>query len=149
MFKNVWIQRLAVLLALLLVAGVVFSQPQFPVPTIGKVETVFIGIPETRTTASGIEEDTEFLNLTSEQAQKFDCVITKKGDKYFWTTRDNREMEKIEEPGYITFRMLDRPDYVRIVNPKAPIRKFGYVEHITFVLGSINYHGQIVKYQPD
>ena len=147
MFKSVWIQRLTVLL-LLLIGGVVFSQTRFSTPHLSKGKTVFIGLPETRTTVSGMEEDTEVLKLTSDEVLEYLCVISKKGGKYFWTSRDNREVEKIEDLGYITFRMLDRPDYVRF--PRSPIgKKHEYVEHITHVLSSFNYHGQIEKYQPD
>ena len=148
---------MVVLLVLLLVAGVVFSQAQLSITPTIRVKTVFIGLPETGTTFNGTE-DAKFLKLTPERAQKLDCVITKKGDKYFWTSRDDHEVEKIARGAFITFRRLDRPDYVRIVNPDIKkgaalldeaAEKFDYVEHITLNLTSLTYYGSMVKYQSD
>ena len=116
MFKSIWIQRLAVLL-MLLVSGVVFSQVQLPITPTVRVKTVFIGIPETGTAFNGLE-DAKLLKLSPEHAQKLDCIIVKKGDKYFWTSRDNHEVEKIVGGAFITFKRLDRPDYVRICRSK-------------------------------
>ena len=75
-------------------------------------------MPEVRTTLNGLE-DPKLLKLSRELRNKLDCVIIKKGDKYFWTSRDNHEVEKIVGGAFITFKRLDRPDYVRIVDPNS------------------------------
>lgn len=156
MFKSVRLRILVVLLVLL-VSGVVFSQAQLLITPTAKVKTVFIGLPETGTAFNGTE-DAKFLKLTPERAQKLDCVIIKKGDKYFWTSRDNHEVEKNVGGAFITFKRLDRPDYVRIVDPNMKkdaalldktSQKFDYVEHITINLTGLTYYGRMVKYQPD
>lgn len=153
-FKSVRLKILVGLLVLL-VSGAIFSQAQTLFTPI--VTTVFIGLPKTGTAFNGAE-DAKLLNLTPERAQKLDCVITKKGDKYFWTSRDGHEVEKIVRGAFITFRRLDRPDYVRIVDPDMKkgvalldeaAEKFDYVEHITLNLTSVTYYGSMIKYQPD
>lgn len=156
MFKSVWIQGLVALM-ILLGSGIVFSQAQLPITPTATVKTVFIGLPKTGTAFSGTE-DAKLLKLSHERAKKLDCVIIKKGDKYFWTSRDDHEVEKIVGGAFITFRRLDRPDYVRIVNPDLKrgaalldeaAEKFDYVEHITINLTSLTYYGSAIKYQPD
>ena len=156
MFKSVWIQGLAVLIVLL-GFSMVFSQAQPPITPTASVKTIFIGLPETGTAFNGLE-DGKLLKLSPEQANKLDCVIIKKGDKYFWTSRDNHEVEKIVGGSYITFRRLDLPDYVRIVDPDLKkgaalfdevAGTFDYVEHITINLTTLTYYGSMVKYQPD
>lgn len=156
MLKNRQIRILAVLLVLL-VSGIVFSQAQFQITPTARVETVFIGFPKSGTGFNGLQ-DAKLLKFSPEQAKKLDCVITKKGDKYFWTSRDDHEVEKIIAGAFITFRRLDRPDYVRIVNPDLKkgaalldeaAGTFDYVEHITINLTGLTYYGRMVKYQSD
>ena len=156
MFKSMWI-RILTLLLVLLVSGVVFSQAQLPITPTARVKTVFIGFPKSGTSFNGIQ-DAKLLKFSPEQAKKLDCVIVKKGDKYFWTSRDDHEVEKIVGGAFITFRRLDRPDYVRIVNPDLKkgaalldeaAGKFDYVEHITINLTSLTYYGSMMKYQPN
>ena len=156
MFKSVWLKILVGLLVLL-VSGVIFSQAQLPITPTARVKTIFIGFPKSGTGFNGLQE-AKLLKFSPEQAKKLDCVITKKGDKYFWTSRDDLEVEKIARGAFITFRRLDRPDYVRIVNPDLKkgaalldeaAEKFDYVEHITINLTSLTYYGSMIKYQPD
>ena len=156
MFKSVWIQGLAILM-FFLGFGMVFSQAQPPITSTATVKTVFIGFPKSGTGFNGLQ-DAKLLKFSPEQAKKLDCVITKKDDKYFWTSRDDHEVEKIVGGAFITFRRLDRPDYVRIVNPDLKkgaalfdeaAGEFDYVEHITINLTSLTYYGSMIKYQPD
>lgn len=149
--------RILVILIVLFGSSMIFSQAQLPITPTARVKTVFIGLPLAGASFNGLQ-DAKLLKFSPEQAKKLDCVITKKGDKYFWTSRDDHEVEKIVGGAFITFKRLDRPDYVRIVDPdlktatsllEKAAQEFDYVEHITINLSSLTYYGRIVKYHPD
>ena len=140
-----------------LLISVVFSQAQFQFTPTATVKTIFIGLPQTGMAFNGLE-DGKLIRLSPERANKLDCVIIKKGDKYFWTSRDNYELEKVVGGAYITFKRLNRPDYVRIVDPNMKkgtaivdeaASKYDYVEHIVTHMTTVTYYGQMLKYQPD
>lgn len=119
---------------------------------------IFIGFPKVGMRTNGLV-DGVLQELSKEKVieDKLGCMISKLGNKYYWTSRDNWEVEKIVRGAFITFKRLDRPDYVRIVDPSAKevaalldkaVDKFDYIEHLTINLGFVTYWGQTVSLDP-
>jgi hypothetical protein len=87
-----------------------------------------------------------------ESAVNFECVISKIGQDYYWASRENRPMVRIEAGAFITFVALDGAGYVRMVAPgeKKTVSlmgdteaKFDYVEHLLIGLKSVTYYGTL------
>jgi hypothetical protein len=121
----------------------------FLVPLSLEAQTVaeFEGTPK-----MGINEFGVFrapTDLTPEEQATHKVLITKKDDKYYWTSRENRELRKFESGAFVTYWTLDGSGYVRIGNEewkskmrvKYPQYNFDYVEHLTIGLGSLSYYG--------
>jgi hypothetical protein len=93
------------------------------------------------------------VELAQEEQATHKVLITKKDDKYYWTSRENRELRKFESEAFVTYWTLDGSGYVRIGNQewknkmrvKYPQYNFDYVEHMTIGLGSLSYFGIAVK----
>ena len=116
---------------------------------------VFIGHPKVKVEVPGLsfilsDLDIPVEKVSAEKVSEFACVIVKKGDTYYWKSRENRKLIPAHADGaYFTFYLPNRPDYVRIANPT--MREllsavtgvpFDYVEHLTIGLSSINYYGK-------
>lgn len=114
---------------------------------------VFIGAPEVRMATEG-KENGVLEKLSKDKVSEYRCVISKKGDKYYWSSREDKEMEKSESSIYITFTRSDgAPDYVRTINPTfskvtAAFGDYGYIEHLTHGLSSITYWGNVSHVDP-
>ncbi len=93
----------------------------------------------------GVERTPE--SLARAVAVNLQCV----GDNYYWASRENKEMVKIELGAFATYIALDGSGYVRVILPgmKAAIalaegatgEKFDYVEHLLVGLRSVTYYG--------
>ncbi len=89
------------------------------------------------------------IELAKEEQATHKVLITKKGDKYYWTSRENRELSKLENEAFITYLAVDGSGYVRVGNEewknkmrvKYPQYNFDYVEHMIIGLGSLSYYG--------
>lgn len=112
-------------------------------------ETVFHGIPSEKVSESCIERVRE--QLPQEKAVSMRCVISKIGDDFYWATRENVQMIKIDGGGaFITFLAVNGSGYVRIIKPEMKQaaslmseteKTFDYCEHMTLGLRSITYWG--------
>lgn len=94
-----------------------------------------------RTSISGLERESSSVR------------IMRDGDAFFWASRGNVPMIKINDGIYITYLAIDGSGYVRTLNPtarqvyqkQAPDDQLGnamYVEHITIGLESLTYYGR-------
>lgn len=123
---------------------------------------VFVGHPKAKIQvprfsfiADGIDIPVE--KISDEKALEFACLIIKKGDTYYWKSRENRKLIAETDSGiYFNFKLPGRPDYVRIVRPhnrelvsSLTGVPFDYVEHLTVGLKSINYYGKASIDLPD
>jgi|TARA_B100002003_G_C14078705_1_gene518935 hypothetical protein len=113
---------------------------------------VFSGTPIVKISEGGIDRVVE--NIKGERAMEFRCVISKVGERYYWLTRENKELVKISSGAYDTFVALNGSGYVRII-PKdmkgaasllgGTEGKFDYVEHLLLGLRSVTYYGNATK----
>ena len=111
--------------------------------------TVFKGVPTVKISEGGIERLPE--TLPRERADNLACVISKIGDDYYWASRENTRMVRIESVGFITYVAANGSGYVRVIQPGMKQvaalmgeteAKFDYVEHMLIGLKSVTYYGQ-------
>jgi hypothetical protein len=113
-------------------------------------KTIFIGFPKKKVSEGGLDRVVE--DLSRKKAVNLRCVISKIKDKYYWASRENVEMVKIERAGaLITFLAVNGSGYVRVIKPELKEaaslmskteESFDYVEHLTICLRSVNYWGE-------
>lgn len=110
--------------------------------------TVFSGVPVLKVSEGGVERLPE--PLPGDKAVNLGCVISEIGGKYYWATRENKEMVRRTSGAFITYIAVDGSGYVRVVDPSAkgaasmisPTEaKFDYVEHLLVGLRSVTYFG--------
>jgi|TARA_B100001964_G_scaffold115407_1_gene128616 hypothetical protein len=114
---------------------------------------IFLGQPTHKVSEGGIERTPE--KLSKEKASQFLCVIVKKGDKYYWKSRENKELVKMDS-GAFTYFIAPTSGYVKFIKPAlksaaslmSPTEaKFGYIEHLSIGLRSVNYWGDCNYYE--
>jgi hypothetical protein len=113
--------------------------------------TVFSGKPVVKVSEAGIERVAEVLE--NDRAVNLKCVISRIGGKYYWASRENREMERFEYGAFVTFVAARGLGYVKLVKPNMKDaaalmseteEKFDYIEHIIQGLRTITYFGMNV-----
>jgi hypothetical protein len=83
---------------------------------VGQAETVFSGIPSTKVSEAGL--DRVVTQLDRKNAVNLACVISEIGGKYYWATRENKQLVRTESGAFITFVAVNGSGYVRFINPK-------------------------------
>jgi hypothetical protein len=119
-------------LALLLYAFPVFAD-----------EIVFRGVPNLRVISSTKTDDRQVLD--GEAASKAECVIVQRGKKYFWQSRNNAPMIRIDKPQFTYFVQSDGQGSVKVftgerklANPPAD-----YIENLTNGFEVVTYWGRV------
>ena len=90
--------------------------------------------------------------LSSEDAFKYAVRIVERQGKYYWGSREMRELVRHEAGAYITFVAVDGSGYIRIGIPmmldlrdQLPAeqrrKEIGYTEHLLIQFGSVTYYG--------
>jgi len=111
--------------------------------------TIFIGFPKKKVSEGGLDRVVE--DLSRKKAVNFQCIIIKSEDKYYWASRENVEMVKIESGAFITFLAVNGSGYVRVIKPELKEaaslmdkteETFDYTEHLVTGLRSVNYWGE-------
>ena len=112
-------------------------------------ETVFRGRPVVKISEGGLERVPE--TVPREKAINLECVISKIGDRYFWASRENTPMVRIESGAFITYLAANGAGYVRVIAPEyketaaamgETEATFDYVEHALLGLKSVTYYGK-------
>jgi hypothetical protein len=111
--------------------------------------TVFNGVPVIKISEGGLERLPEVL--LTEKATNLRCVISEIGGKYYWATRENKELTRRSTGAFITYSAVDGSGYIRVIDPayKAAVAlasptesRFDYVEHLLLGLRSVTYYGK-------
>lgn len=90
--------------------------------------------------------------LSSDDAFKYAVRIVERQGKYFWASREMRELIRHEAGAYITFFAVDGSGYIRIGIPmmldlrdQLPAeqrrKEVGYTEHLLIQFASVTYYG--------
>jgi hypothetical protein len=114
-----------------------------------QVTTVFRGRPEIKISEAG---STRVVNeLAANEGENLEVVISRIGDDYYWASRENVPMLRIDSGGFMIFLAATGAGYVKAVNPemKGPAammsdteRNFDYIEHMSLGLRSVTYYGK-------
>jgi hypothetical protein len=114
----------------------------------GQVKTVFSGVPSQKISEAGIDRRVEAI--TRQLAVNLRCVVSEIDGKFYWASRDNKELIRHRGGSFVTYIAVDGSGYIRIIDPShkatAPAMssteaKFDYVEHLLLGLRSVTYHG--------
>lgn len=113
-------------------------------------EIVLSGVPAVKISEGGADRVVETLGAG--EAADAECTITKVGDKYLWTSRNNVELSPIQGGAFLTFVATSGAGYVRMTLPSMrdtaasstdeTEKKFDYVEHMLIGLKSVTYYGR-------
>ena len=111
----------------------------------------FNGIPSVKVTEGGIERTAEKI----EQSKSFSvaCIVKEIDGKYFWETRGNKPLLKIDSGAFILFLAVDGSGYVRLIKSSlkevasvmsTTEKNFDYVEHLILGLRLVTYYGKSI-----
>ncbi|MDA1064067.1 MAG: hypothetical protein O2907_07025, partial [Proteobacteria bacterium] len=100
---------------------------------------VFAGLPFTKV-ESNAEATTQY-EMSDAQSQEYRVLIVKRGGKYYWASRDNRELMHFQS-GVAHWFVSEASGYVKIVDTSLiPGNEssggFVYIEHLTLLLDTI------------
>lgn len=110
---------------------------------------VFQGRPSVKIAEGGLGRAPE--TLSERNADYFECVISKVGDDYFWASRENARLQRVDAGAFTTFTALDGSGYVRVTKKEKKAAaslvgkteaRFDYVEHLLVGLRSFTYYGR-------
>ncbi len=111
--------------------------------------TVFRGSPLIKVSEAGRTRVPE--EISPSDAINLECVISQIGDEYYWASRENVRMVRIESGAFITYVAVTGAGYVGVIPSdlkgaaslmSETEAEFDYVEHVTFGLGSVTYWGK-------
>ena len=112
--------------------------------------TIFRGTPSVKVSEGGIERMPEAIS--PDRGANLQCVISRIGDAYYWASRENTELVRIDSGAFTTYVALSGAGYVRVIRPEqkqaaalaSPTEaSFDYVEHVVVGLRSITYYGKV------
>jgi len=104
-------------------------------------DTEFEGTPETRVEVTLGATTSEAVPRAEREKRR--VVITREGDQYFWASRNNTPLYKLDSGDYVTYVAATGVGYVRVLSARKAIgRKVTYMEHLTVQMGSITYFGR-------
>ncbi|PUE35528.1 hypothetical protein [Limnohabitans sp. Hippo4] len=109
--------------------------------------TTFTGLPSIKITESGVERSAEKLDRAT--ASSLSCVIKEKDGKFYWETRGNKPLLKIDSNAFVIYFAVDGSGYVRVLKPEfkqtaaisATEKNYDYVEHMLLGLRTVTYYG--------
>ena len=110
--------------------------------------TVFTGLPSVKITEGGVERSAEKLDRAT--ASTLFCVINEKDGKFYWETRGNKPLLKIDSNEFVIYVAVDGSGYVKVLKPEfkqaaasisATEKNYDYVEHMLLGLRTITYYG--------
>ena len=110
--------------------------------------TTFVGLPSVKITEGGVDRSAEKLDRTT--ASTLSCVIKEKDGKFFWETRGNKPLLRIDSNAFVIYVAIDGSGYVRVLKPEfkqaaaaisATEKNYDYVEHLLLGLRTITYYG--------
>jgi hypothetical protein len=133
--------RRLVALSLVIAASALSLNAQTPT-------TIFKGRPAVKISEGGTERAPETLGR--EQAVNLECVVSQIGSDYYWASRENTPLVRIDGGAFTTFIAANGAGYIRIIKPEAKSaaalmggaeKQYDYVEHALVGLRSVTYYG--------
>ena len=104
----------------------------------------FVGFPSRRSVNKIGTNDTAILE--EKESKEYLCMISLKSGKYYWSSRDNKEMTKHISGAFVIFAADDGSGYVKLlVQPKG--LPLDYMEHLHDKLFTVTYWGKSSTYR--
>ena len=109
----------------------------------------FTGIPSVKVSEGGIERNAE--KIEQSKALSVACIVKEIDGKFFWETRGNKPLLKIDSGAFVIFLAVDGSGYIRLIKPSLKgaastmsntEKNFDYVEHLILGLRSVTYYGK-------
>ena len=115
----------------------------FSSPTQGQEQIVFAGTPLTRVESD--IENTERSVLDSHQIEEYRVLITKRDGRYFWWSRERKELMYFKS-GIAHWFVSPTSGYIKIIDPSLRSssdipNQYYYVEHLTLLTTTLTYWG--------
>lgn len=115
-----------------------------PLISFGQGELIVLnGIPLVQATCS--IEDCKHFTLSESQQLESRVLITKKNNKYIWSSRGNKELTKSQSGAFTIFTENKGAGYIRIAKAGDNIL---YMEHMGLALETISYWGTATDFNP-
>lgn len=120
-------------------------------PPVAQEETVVLEARPTHVVESW-PVGTEHRTLTAEQREKNRVRIVKRGNRYFWTTRENRALVHVESGAYHHFIDPQGGGYVKVYDSRHPLAggeedpPIQFFEHVSLHLGTLTYWGNAPEF---
>ena len=116
----------------------------------GQEAIVFSGYPVSKV-ESGLES-TVRVTMNEDQAVEYRVLIVKRGDRYFWASRENKELFHFQS-GIAHWFISESSGYIKIIDPSLipgnePTNQYVYIEHLTLLVDTITYWGAGQKLAP-
>ncbi len=112
-------------------------------PAFGK-EIALHGLPVVQTRIS--KEISHNVKLDNNQKLTNALIITKEDGKYYWETRDRRELIYTSLKDFDLFIDLETGGYIKVMTKDGPVR---YMEHISIKkMKAFTYWGNLITYNP-
>ena len=112
----------------------------------------FDGLPTVKISEGGVERIAEKIEPL--KAQNISCVIREVEGKFFWVSRENKQLVKIDARGaFLVFLAVDGSGYIRIIKPEfkdaaslmsVTEKSFDYLEHLLLGLRTVTYYGRSI-----
>ena len=112
----------------------------------------FTGLPSIKISEGGVERIAEKIEAT--KVQNISCVIREVDGKFFWVSRENKQLVKIDTRGaFLIFLAVDGSGYIRMIKPElkdaaslmsATEKSFDYIEHLLLGLRTVTYYGKSI-----
>ena len=88
-------------------------------------------------------EGTEQVNLSKSEQWNYRLEIVKKGNKYYWASRENKELLFSRSNEFYNFVEPNAAGYIRIAKTESGVL---YMEHLTLGMKNITYWGVAMEH---
>lgn len=86
--------------------------------------------------------------LTESLGRHYRIVIVERDGRYYWTSREGRELIRAGSRGQYTYFIDPRGGgYVKIINQRA-VTGGQYFEHLSLGLTTLTYWGEVIQFTP-
>ncbi|HYP14323.1 MAG TPA: hypothetical protein VEQ63_10405 [Bryobacteraceae bacterium] len=99
----------------------------------------FSGRPLVRIDADG--GDTKRVELSDEAGMKYTCRIVKKGRRFTWSSRGDRELTQSFAGDWVYYISPEGSGYVKVYRGGGDM-PYDYIEHLTSELKTVTYWGK-------
>jgi|SRR5688572_25260295 hypothetical protein len=108
-------------------------------PLLEAQEQAFTGTPLVRVDADSTE--TKRTELSEVAGQKYECRVVRKGRKYVWASRGDRELIRANAGDWTYYVSPEGSGYVKVLTGSVT-QPYDYMEHVTSELKTVTYWGK-------